>query len=160
MANYVTNRLILGADKWTQIIDSCFENGQLDFGSLIPEPLRMYRGNISLDDKKDFPCNWYQWRIENWGTKWNAYNSAYQLYEGRLIILFDTAWSVPYPFITAFANAFKVPFEHAYFDEGSNFWGVEHWIFEDGTAHRSEARKSLDADYDRLRAELTGYVPE
>lgn len=43
------------------------------------------------------------------------------------MITFDTAWSNPYPVLAAFCNRFQVPFEHRYFDEGSNFWGIDTW---------------------------------
>ena len=156
MPNHVTNRITLGARNWTSVVGLCFRNNQLDFASLIPEPPQMYLGDLSSDDAKDFKCNWQAWRIENWGTKWNAYKSSYRLYEDQLLIFFDTAWSVPYPFIAAFANTFKVAFEHAYFDEGGNFWGVESWVFEDDKSYRTKVRKSLDADYAKLRANLKG----
>ena len=35
--------------------------GTIDFNKVIPEP--EYKNNT----------DWYDWRIQNWGTKWNAY---------------------------------------------------------------------------------------
>ena len=37
--------------------------------------------------------NWYDWAIQNWGTKWGAY-SVYALSEDSLY--FQSAWSTPY----------------------------------------------------------------
>ena len=34
-------------------------------------------------------ANWYDWRIRNWGTKWNAYDVEWGAYS----VLFQTAWS-------------------------------------------------------------------
>lgn len=37
--------------------------------------------------------NWYDWAINNWGTKWGAYDS---MEESDGSIRFDTAWATPY----------------------------------------------------------------
>jgi hypothetical protein len=44
--------------------------------------------------------SWYDWCIEKWGTKWNAYD--FDITEDDIsdgIITFNTAWSMPYPVI-------------------------------------------------------------
>ena len=40
--------------------------------------------------------NWYDWRLANWDTKWNAYDVDVEL-EGvdRIHVNFLTAWSCP-----------------------------------------------------------------
>jgi len=35
--------------------------------------------------------SWYDWSIDNWGTKWNAYNIEEKSYG----VYFETAWSIP-----------------------------------------------------------------
>ena len=50
--------------------------------------------------------NWYDWSIENWGTKWNACGTvpverlSYGNYQ-TLTYCFDTAWDTPREIITA-----------------------------------------------------------
>ena len=39
--------------------------------------------------------NWYDWKLENWGTKWGGYNS-FEIDENTFEFL--TAWSTPVPF--------------------------------------------------------------
>lgn len=34
--------------------------------------------------------NWYDWSINNWGTKWNASN--FKIYDNNKILMFETAW--------------------------------------------------------------------
>ena len=41
--------------------------------------------------------DWYLWSVENWGTKWNAYN--YRDDPDELTAVFETAWSTPAPII-------------------------------------------------------------
>ena len=46
--------------------------------------------------------NWYNWRVANWGTKWNAdiqYETLDQWENGEIFIEFNTAWDTPMPII-------------------------------------------------------------
>ena len=78
------------------------------------------------------------------------------------MITFDTAWSNPYPVLAAFCNRFQVPFEHRYFDEGSNFWGIEEWGTDKyhKSVQRLSKRYSKQEDYKSLAIELKGYDPD
>jgi hypothetical protein len=45
---------------------------------------------------KDQEDNWYQWNVDNWGTKWDATISHYeQMDESTVFISFETAWCPP-----------------------------------------------------------------
>ena len=70
---------------------------------------------IALKNLEEYGTkDWYDWSIQNWGTKWNAYDTSE---EGDTII-FDTAWSTPAPVIQALSEMFpKVKFELSYADE-------------------------------------------
>ncbi len=48
-------------------------------------------------------ATWYEWSIDNWGTKWNAY---YQSKESDDAIRFDTAWAAPIPVILELSKRF------------------------------------------------------
>ena len=40
--------------------------------------------------------NWYDWRLANWDTKWNAYEVDIEVNDkDNLIVYFFTAWSAP-----------------------------------------------------------------
>lgn len=159
MPNHVTHKLTFAEDKAAEIFAACCPSGRFDFNTLIPQPLQMYRGDLSAEDDEDFKCSWSTWNRENWGTKWNAYDCKSEVLDGKAVITFDTAWSVPYPVMAAFANKFGVPFEHRYFDEGHNFWGIEEWKGEDGHVFRATKRKSNEDDKAALCMELKGYDP-
>ena len=61
------------------------------------------------DDDADFPGlfgyfkarpqseddNWYEWNIENWGTKWEVYECDWERVEDTFYIKAYTAWSPP-----------------------------------------------------------------
>ena len=39
--------------------------------------------------------DWYDWRVKNWGTKWESDNDSVEEIENGLIAAFDTAWRPP-----------------------------------------------------------------
>ena len=45
---------------------------------------------------------WYQWRIQHWGTKWNA--SSAEITDGQLSFL--TAWNAPKPVLEKLSHMF------------------------------------------------------
>ena len=48
---------------------------------------------------------WYEWQIENWGTKWNADDQGIDDSEDDFVhIQFNTAWSAPEPVFNALAK--------------------------------------------------------
>ena len=58
---------------------------------------------------------WYDWCINNWGTKWNSYD-PWKGEENGLI--FSTAWSAPHPVMDALAKKYPdVSFTHEWADE-------------------------------------------
>lgn len=79
-----------------------------EFQTIIPQPA-ILEGTISgsgLTSKQEEHrlrahketrfSDWYEWSIENWGTKWGAYDYE-ELYrgDGRFVFKFETAWSFP-----------------------------------------------------------------
>lgn len=161
MPNHVYNKIIFNSENAELIISECCTSGKFDFATLIPRPISVYVADFSGEDSDDF-CNhcWFSWNKENWGTKWNAYNCAHSIDNGIAVITFETAWNVPYPVIIAFANKYKISFEHRYFDELSNFWGIENWDVIKGIATRVSKRKNNEDDMTPLAIELMGYDPE
>lgn len=70
---------------------------------------------------KKYGCpTWYEWSINNWGTKWNAYGyiqgEDYSYNSNQLS--FETAWSAPTPVIIALSERFpNIVFQHKWADE-------------------------------------------
>lgn len=59
---------------------------------------------------------WYDWSINNWGTKWNSYD--YGDYNGGNSISFNTAWSAPVPVLQKLSEMFpEVSIYHRWADE-------------------------------------------
>lgn len=67
--------------------------------------------------------DWYGWSVENWGTKWNAYEFELVDQEpDKLVIRFQTAWSVPVPVLQRLVELHpRLNFVAVSFDECWNF---------------------------------------
>lgn len=72
---------------------------------------------------------WYEWSIDNWGTKWDACEVVpdegveCECDEDKITIAFDTAWSTPVPVLVALSKQFPdlvIYVEYADEDLGSN----------------------------------------
>lgn len=62
---------------------------------------------------------WYDWCIENWGTKWNAYGYDDGVEYGQDNELWlQTAWDAPHPIIEKLAEMYpEISFSHEWADE-------------------------------------------
>lgn len=65
-------------------------------------------GNAYLENIKEYGyTTWYEWRIDNWGTKWDVYDD-FQCNETTMI--FKTAWSIPELIIERLSEEFPNEF--------------------------------------------------
>lgn len=64
-------------------------------------------------------ATWYDWRIDNWGTKWDAYGYMDDFeYDGSGNLEFCTAWSAPHKVIEKLSEMFPdIEIEHKWADE-------------------------------------------
>ena len=98
--------------------------GSIDFEKLIPMPEDVYRGPLGQKEMELYPGdkNWYDWSIDNWGTKWNAYGYDYLPHKEDAIV-FNTAWSAVPQIIAKLSEASpEVTMDYCWADEdfGSN----------------------------------------
>ncbi len=120
MPNWVNNIIIIRTNNKEAIIKFLkrhIKDERFDFNTVIPEPeteadcpdeynLNKTKFDVGLEHEPDREWfNWYNWRIDNWGTKWNSFDKLYIDY-GKIIeaenfieikINFQTAWSAPFP---------------------------------------------------------------
>ena len=95
----------------------------LSFNNFVPIPTENYWDYKDEDGK--LHQNWYGWNIENWGTKWDAYEVEVETNsETEVLYRFVTAWSPPREVFDAIAKQFpnlKLWIEY----EEENEWGGE-----------------------------------
>jgi len=86
------------------------------FDRIIPMPYEMWEGE-----------KWYEWRIANWGTKWECsidYETIDQWESGEVFIEYRTAWSPPMPIMEAVVKKYpKLLFNWKFYEESYEFWG-------------------------------------
>lgn len=79
--------------------------------------------------------DWYDWRCDHWGTKWNTDNAESEFVNGELVYHFATAWSLAEPILQALFNKyptldfvweFHEESECTYLDEDCEEW-TETW---------------------------------
>lgn len=115
----------------------------------LPEELE---GTIAPKDKP----NWYDWNIDNWGTKWDMCDVHLSVHPSKagFSISYNTAWSPNTPFWEKFSELYPVKIHQQYVEEGMCFMGeatIENGLVEDysvdiDSEHYLKAGAILDAD--------------
>ena len=85
----------------------------------------MKEGQQALDNLKKYGYkDWYNWRINNWGTKWDACEGGMRDSEWEVEATFDTAWAPPTPWLEKVSAKYKrLKFTLEYSEEGMGFEG-------------------------------------
>ena len=69
--------------------------------------------------------DWYDWHINNWGTKWDLTAELLCSDEGYLQYCFDSAWSPPIEFLKEVSKKYtRLEFRLRYDEPGVGFMGV------------------------------------
>jgi hypothetical protein len=131
MPNWCRNRLAVTGDstafaEFRRTAEGPGDDGKVpfDFERFVPAP-------EGLSD-------WYEWRIEHWGTKWNSHRLEVQADEpGRFVLFFETAWAPPWPVVRAASEAFPtLVFELIFNESEAPFAGRN--VFQRGELDREE----------------------
>jgi hypothetical protein len=161
MPNHVIHRLYIHGDNQQEVKSFIRGEAAIDFNRIIPMPedLNDTPAPTPMKTEEDIKkhhelmqkygvSNWYDWRLSNWNTKWNAYN----IEETEHYIQFQTAWSTPLAVIEKLSllfpeNTFEVSFadedlgyncgsymyqngERISEEQGDMAWACELWEYE------------------------------
>lgn len=135
MPNWTTNHVTIKADdenKLKEIKEFVkSETSYFDFDKIVPMPQhseKFFRdGNLGEEEKNKYgKNNWYDWSVENWGTKWNSCDATFvdiiEINDNfELNFYFQTAWNPPIPVIKALAEKFNVKVTCVYNDENIGY---------------------------------------
>lgn len=164
MPNHITNKVkIFAEEKQIRKILKAIQNdeygiGSIDFDKIIPMPDNIFRGNLGQKESKLYgKDNWYDWSVENWDTKWNAYgHDNFTRYDGGNEIQFLTAWSRPEQVIKKLSQMFpKIQFHHAWADEDIGY-NVGEALYQDGEELEYNIPKPDSKEAYRLSSEILG----
>ncbi len=145
MPNHIINEVTLQTFPVEHVEQYVTGETAIDFEVLLPPPLNCWQGGVSMEDRKLFPANWYDWNRSNWGTKWNAYgleSDAIRQEDQFVILTFRTAWSPPYGWLCALFNRLGCDMKISWLDEGAADGRHEVWAREDKGALGGPSRSS------------------
>jgi len=167
MPNHVTN--IITVDSMMEEISNKLygnknEDGEevlVDFNKIKPLPKELigtrspggqkegesderYKERVENLIKKYRYSNWYDWKVANWGTKWNAYSISV----GINYFKFQTAWDHPRLIVESLSSIFPtVRFEVKYADEDAG-QNIGDYVMQNGDVLEDN---ELIEDMDRLQ---------
>lgn len=123
MPNYCTNRFkVNGPAKSVAAVKELITNNEkqaswwngeegpmlMDFDRIVPQPPNIKDENECQKTEANGMPAWWNWRLGNWGTKWEAWDFSESMDKpGVYAIYFITAWSCPLPIYEALAERFK-----------------------------------------------------
>lgn len=156
MPNHTDNRVILSHDD-SKMIDDIYNVLNTEDTELLNHIIPMPKELEDTTSPSDTP-NWYDWRIENWGTKWDIYNATCDRMDANTLVLrFDTAWSPPMPVYDKLVDmGFDV--NARYLDEGWMYIGE----YIDGDDWCTDDVESVVENYPELDLEfgISEYLEE
>lgn len=97
----------------------------LSFEAQIPTP-RDENGELIKGDGSTTMPDWYNWRVENWGTKWDLSDDTDVVFDGSgyLQYRFDTAWAPPVNWLETIVTKYPdLRFDMEYEEPGMAFAG-------------------------------------
>jgi len=138
MPNWCENTLIVKGER-TEI--ERFKNdgmneGKWKISSYLPTPQELLDNEVGSDEKRTelrrkygFD-NWYDWRLANYGCKWDCEAESCSvnfLEDGSLSIWFDSPWSPPIEFLKIVQVRYpELDFKLLYMEGGCFFAGMAH----------------------------------
>lgn len=97
---------------------------------------------------------WYEWRVNNWGSKWNAYDFWYE--SDSNILVFNTAWCNVSPIISKLSEMYpQINFRYQWADEDfGNNTGMKE--FHEGKEVATNIPESYSKEAYELASEILG----
>jgi hypothetical protein len=123
MPNHCFNRIeIYGkeASKIASKIES--KETPFDFTKIFPEPdydKTEVKPTFRKEEGDDFRMpSWWDWRVQNWGTKWNSYDcEVIEMDDEQVEYTFNTAWGPPEGVIEKLREQYPDVSITAFYDE-------------------------------------------
>jgi hypothetical protein len=131
MPNWCNNSITISGS--TETIETLWEEASKDDSGLLQAMVPMPKDLDGTTSPSDLP-NWYDWRVTNWGTKWDVDLEGLEFtnnHDGTSSITgwFDSAWAPPIEAYNTFLDDMDGCSIHATYEEGGmDFAG----IYEDG----------------------------
>ena len=119
-------------DPHSNIDNLDYDISCLKLSKSVPMPKDVYKGNLGLNERNKYGNNnWYDWSIQNWGTKWDVadcyisnHQNIFKTEYKELKYNFLSAWSPPIQWFNKIISKYKnIDFEFEYIEEAMDFGG-------------------------------------
>jgi hypothetical protein len=121
----------------------------------MPEELNIMKDiseeELSIRKAKYGYDNWYDWRFENWGSKWDAQEPYITEEEELLTINFDTAWSPAIPYVKQVAKMYPDLIFDLYFMETGEWFAGRVFAKNEEVNEQYGEPKQVDDDGNEVR---------
>ena len=139
MPNWCVNRLsISGKEELVKkFVEENYESEEqpLSFAKLIPEETNNRKwwipaneahvdGPVLKDESgREYKFNWYDWRLKNWGTKWDCSEVSMEDEDGSFVVYdFWTPWGTPDAWLQAIAEKYpELTMDFSAYEPGCDF---------------------------------------
>lgn len=147
MPNWCNNSITIKGS--TKTIQQLWEDATADDGSgnnherglldaMVPMPAELNDTVVDIANGGRFsdPVNWYDWRVSNWGTKWDVSTEGLEFTDhgdgtAEISGWFDSAWAPPVDAYSKFCEDMDGVYLEAYYEE-SGMCFVGYWSSEGG----------------------------
>ena len=134
MPNWCNNSITIKGS--TETIRQLWEDATADDGSgnnherglldaMVPMPAELNDTVVDIANGGRFsdPVNWYDWRVSNWGTKWDVSTEGLEFTDhgdgtAEISGWFDSAWAPPVDAYSKFCDDMDGVYLEAYYHEG------------------------------------------
>jgi hypothetical protein len=123
MPNWCMNYLMVdGSEKDVQRFKKDVKSKEYDLVLDGVHPMPKSLENTTAPDDKP---NWYDWRIKNWGTKWDVEGKLIEELGCNLQYVFQSAWSPPVAWLKKVSKRYpRLFFRLQYYEEDIGFMGI------------------------------------
>lgn len=143
---------------WEQATqDADDETGLLD--AMHPMPKELHETTAPQDED-----NWYNWRVNNWGTKWEISSEGLEFIDNgdgtaHISGWFDSAWAPPIGAYENFAEMMdNCSIDASYYEPGMDFGGF--WSTENGDEYFEGLQEMLEQDADTWDERFAAFEAE
>ena len=137
------------------------DNGEFGLlNAIMPMPEELEGTKAPSEDGAD----WYNWRVNNWGTKWDVTDEGLEFVDnedGTASIQgwFDTAWAAPIGVYEQLADDFdSCVIECSYYEPGMDFGGF--WSSEHGDEYFDDLQTRLEQPVEEWDERFTAFEAE
>ena len=172
MPNWCNNSITIKGS--TETIRQLWEDATADDGSgnnherglldaMVPMPAELNDTVVDIANSGLFsdPVNWYDWRVSNWGTKWDVSTEGLEFTDhgdgtAEISGWFDSAWAPPVDAYNTFCEDMDGVYLEAYYEE-SGMCFVGYWSSEGGDDYYDYSECSSDNIRDVIPDYLVDY---